>query len=203
MKITWYGHSCFAVDSDVGRLVFDPYSDGSVPGWTLPQLTADAVLCSHGHSDHAGTEKVTLSGRETSCTVETVDCFHDEVRGAKRGKNVIHIVTAENTRIVHLGDLGHELSDGQLEQIGKPDVLFIPVGGFYTIDAATAKRVADSIAARITVPMHYSGESFGYDVITRLDEYTALCGDVVQAPGSSFDPADYTGRVTLVLKAHR
>lgn len=201
MKITWYGHSCFAVESGEGTLVLDPYSDGSVPGWQLPQLTADAVLCSHGHSDHAGVEKVTLSGREPSFSVETVGCFHDGERGAKRGPDTIHIITADGVRIVHLGDLGHELDAEQLAKIGLPDVLLIPVGGFFTIDAATARRVADAIGARITVPMHYRGEGFGYDVIGTLEEYTALCSDVEYAPSNSFDPADYPNPVTLVLKA--
>ena len=203
MKITWYGHSCFMLESDGGTLVFDPYSDGSVPGLTLPQLNADMVLCSHGHSDHGGVEKVKLSGRKCSYSIEAIDCFHDEAGGAKRGANIIHAVTAEGKRIVHLGDLGHELDEAQLERIGTPDVLLIPVGGFFTIDAPTAKSIAEKIGARITVPMHYRGEGFGYDVIGTLDDYTSLCSDVVYAPANFFDPDDYSERVTLVLKAAR
>lgn len=201
MKITWYGHSCFMLESEAGRLVFDPYSDGSVPGWTLPELEADAVLCSHGHADHAGTEKVRLSGRGSGYAVKTVDCFHDEAQGAKRGTNKIHIVGCNGVRVVHMGDLGHTLSAAQLAEIGRPDVLLIPVGGYFTIDAATAHAIAGEIGARITVPMHYRSERFGYDVIGTLDEYTRLCSDVVYADTNSFDPADYADRVTLVLKA--
>ena len=200
MKITWYGHSCFRLESDAGTLVFDPYSDGSVPGLTLPQLTADTVLCSHGHADHAGVEKVTLTGRKSSYEIETIDCFHDDAEGEKRGRNIIHIVSGEGLRVVHLGDLGHTLSAGQLEKIGAPDVLLMPVGGFFTIDAPTAFGIAQQIGARITVPMHYRGEGFGYDVIGTLSEYTELCGDVVRIDADSFDPADYPGRITLVLK---
>ena len=201
MTITWYGHSCFELASTEGTVVFDPYSDGSVPGCRLPQLEADIVLCSHGHSDHAGTEKVTLSGKPCVCRVETVNCFHDDAGGAKRGPNTIHIVSAEGLRVVHLGDLGHEPDEEQYAAIGAPDVLFIPVGGYFTIDAAQARAIAGRIGARITVPMHYRGEGFGYDVIGTLDEYTKLCGDVVFAESSSFDPADYPESVTLVLRA--
>ena len=201
MKITWYGHSCFKVSFDGGSVVFDPYADGSVPGWTLPQLSADAVLCSHRHDDHAGAGKVTLSGREPKCKVETVECFHDAEHGAKRGANTIHILTADGVRVAHLGDLGHEPDEAQLAAIGAPDVLLIPVGGFYTIDAATAAAVAEKIGARITVPMHYRGEGFGYDVIGTVEEFTALRKDVRCADSNSFDPADYKDRVTLVLKA--
>lgn len=201
MKITWYGHSCFKVSFDGGSVVFDPYADGSVPGWTLPQLSADAVLCSHRHDDHAGAGKVTLSGREPDCKVETVECFHDAEHGAKRGANTIHILTADGVRVAHLGDLGHEPDEAQLAAIGAPDVLLIPVGGFYTIDAATAAAVAEKIGARITVPMHYRGDGFGYDVIGTVEEFTALRKDVRCADSNSFDPAEYKDRVTLVLKA--
>ena len=201
MKITWYGHSCFKVSFDGGSVVFDPYADGSVPGWTLPQLSADAVLCSHRHDDHAGAGKVTLSGREPDCKVETVECFHDAEHGAKRGANTIHILTADGVRVAHLGDLGHEPDEAQLAAIGAPDVLLIPVGGFYTIDAATAAAVAEKIGARITVPMHYRGDGFGYDVIGTVEEFTALRKDVRCADSNSFDPAEDKDRVTLVLKA--
>ncbi len=201
MKITWYGQSCFKVSFDGGSVVFDPYADGSVPGWTLPQLSADAVLCSHRHDDHAGAGKVTLSGREPDCKVETVECFHDAEHGAKRGANTIHILTADGVRVAHLGDLGHEPDEAQLAAIGAPDVLLIPVGGFYTIDAATAAAVAEKIGARITVPMHYRGDGFGYDVIGTVEEFTALRKDVRCADSNSFDPAEYKDRVALVLKA--
>lgn len=201
MKITWYGHSCFKVSFDGGSVVFDPYADGSVPGWTLPQLSADAVLCSHRHDDHAGAGKVTLSGREPDCKVETVECFHDAEHGAKRGANTIHILTADGVRVAHLGDLGHEPDEAQLAAIGAPDVLLIPVGGFYTIGAATAAAVAEKIGARITVPMHYRGDGFGYDVIGTVEEFTALRKDVRCADSNSFDPAEYKDRVTLILKA--
>lgn len=200
MKITWLGHSCFRLDSAAGSLVLDPYADGSVPGLTLPQQSADAVLCSHYHDDHGAAEKVMLTGRPCGYEVGALECFHDEAEGAKRGKNLVHIVSAEGVRVVHLGDLGHGLDEGRLEKIGRPDVLLLPVGGFFTIDARQAKTLADAIGARITVPMHYRGEGFGYDVIGPLEEYTGLCGDVVYAGSNSFDPACYAERATLVLR---
>ena len=83
MKITWLGHSCFRLDSAAGSLVLDPYADGSVPGLTLPQQSADAVLCSHYHDDHGAAEKVTLTGRPCGYEVGALECFHDEAEGAK------------------------------------------------------------------------------------------------------------------------
>lgn len=141
MKLTWYGHSCFMIESRAGRVVFDPYADGSVPGLTLKPLTADLVLCSHGHADHAGEDKVTLTGEQTDYTVETLGCWHDDANGQKRGENLIRIVSGGGARVCHLGDVGHMLSKGQIKAIGHVDTLLIPVGGFYTIDAATAREI--------------------------------------------------------------
>ncbi len=200
MKITWLGHSCFMLEGAEGTLVLDPYSDGSVPGWRLPELKADAVLCSHGHADHAGVEKVKLSGRAHGYGIEAVGCFHDGEGGALRGENIIHIITGGGVRVAHLGDLGHGLDSEQLARIGRPDVLLIPVGGHFTIDAAQADAIAREIGARVTVPMHYRGEGFGYEVIGPLSDFTALRDGVVYADSNSFDPADYEDGATLVLK---
>ncbi len=172
MKLIWHGHSCFELVSTEGTAVFDPYAPGSVPGLRLPRLQADAVLCSHYHRDHGYAEAVTLSGRTPGFTVERIPCFHDEKRGSLRGKNVIHIVKAEGLRVAHLGDLGHMLSQEQLERLGKPDLLLIPVGGHYTIDAQTAAKLARAVGARVTVPMHYRGATFGYAEIGTVEDFT-------------------------------
>ena len=161
MKLTWYGHSCFMIESRAGRVVFDPYADGSVPGLTLKPLTADLVLCSHGHADHAGEDKVTLTGEQTDYTVETLGCWHDDANGQKRGENLIRIVSGGGARVCHLGDVGHMLSKGQIKAIGHVDALLIPVGGFYTIDAATARELReetglDLLEIRHVMPPAYS-----------------------------------------------
>ena len=106
MKITWCGHSCFLVETREGSAVLDPYAPGSVPGVSLPALTADAVLCSHGHRDHGYTEGVRLSGKPAAFSVKTIPCFHDDKGGSLRGENLIRVIEAEGLRIAHLGDLG-------------------------------------------------------------------------------------------------
>ena len=201
MKLTWYGHSCFLLETAEGSVVFDPYAPGSVPGVELPRgLTADAVHCSHGHKDHGYAAGVTLSGREPGFRVKRVDCWHDDRQGALRGRNTIWIVEAEGRRIAHLGDLGHELSPAQLTALGRVDLLLIPVGGHYTIDAATADRVSRKIAAALTVPMHYRGPGFGFKVIGPVDDFLALCDEVVRLDSSEMDPELIRGPVTVVLK---
>lgn len=172
MKLTWYGHSCFLVETAEGSVLLDPYSPGSVPGLQLPELTADLVLCSHNHRDHGYREGVKLSGRTPALRVERLETFHDEKGGALRGPNTVHILEAEGLRVVHLGDLGHMLSPEQIAALGRVDLLLIPVGGHYTIDGSTAAKLASAIGAGITVPMHYRGEGFGYDVIGPVEDFT-------------------------------
>ncbi len=200
MKLTWYGHSCFMMESRAGRVVFDPYADGSVPGLTLPRLTADLVLCSHGHADHAGEDKVTLTGEQTDYTVETLCCWHDDVGGKKRGENLIRIVSGGGARVCHLGDVGHMLSKGQIKAIGHVDALLIPVGGFYTIDAAAARELADAIDAQLVIPMHYRGEGFGFDELDTVEPFAALSKNVEYAEGSSIELPDFGAPRTVVLK---
>ena len=178
MKIVWHGHACFTLESRDGTVVFDPYEPGYVPGLRMPELSADMVLCSHKHRDHGCTQAVKQTKRLTALKISSIPCFHDELEGAKRGENLIYIVDAEDRRIVHMGDLGHMLSDEQIEALGCVDVLMIPIGGFYTIDAETAFALAEKIGAKITIPMHYRGEGFGYDVIGCLEDYTELAQSV-------------------------
>ena len=188
MNITWLGHSCFLIESGGYRVVLDPYYVETYPAL---RVSADETLCSHGHRDHAFVEAVTLSGRDKSespFTVETVPTFHDDAGGAKRGQNTIHILRAEGLTVAHCGDLGHMPDDAQLAALRGCDALLIPVGGYYTIDAETAKAVADAIAPRVTVPMHYRFGTHGYDEIGTLDEFLALCdaAQVHRLDGNSF-----------------
>ena len=129
MKLTWYGHSCFLLESGEGSIVFDPYRPGSVPGWELPELRADAVICSHGHRDHGWSEGVTLTGGSFTGRIEQIASFHDDRRGALRGENTITLAEADGVRAVHMGDIGCALTAEQIAALGRVDVLMIPVGG--------------------------------------------------------------------------
>ena len=106
MTITWCGHACFLLESSCGSVVFDPYAPGKVPGWELPALTADKVVCSHGHADHNWAEGVKLTGRTFTGKLTQIPSFHDDRRGALRGDNLITLVEAEDLRVVHMGDIG-------------------------------------------------------------------------------------------------
>jgi L-ascorbate metabolism protein UlaG (beta-lactamase superfamily) len=174
MNITWLGHSCFLLDSGGYRVVLDPYCMDTYPPL---RVDADEILCSHDHRDHNFTEGVTLSGRgrtDSPFAVETLETFHDEARGAKRGRNTIRILRAEGLTVVHCGDLGHALDGAQLAALRGCDALLLPVGGYYTIDAQTAKAVADAVAPRVVVPMHYRFGAHGYAEIGTAEEFLAL-----------------------------
>lgn len=174
MKITWHGHSCFTIATAQGSVTVDPFQDNYVPGLGVIRPVSDAVFCSHGHGDHHGVDAVQLTGKECGIGVDTVSTFHDEVEGAKRGTNLIHIFSAEDMKVIHLGDLGCELTQEQIAVLANPDVLLIPVGGFYTIDAKQARTIIDQLTPRVIIPMHYKGKGFGFDVIAPVDDFLSL-----------------------------
>ena len=201
MHITWLGHSCFRVESRGYTAVLDPYADGSVEGLLPVRETADLVLCSHEHGDHNARDLVTLrEGKAPVFRVETISTYHDDQKGAKRGPNTIHILDDGVFRAAHAGDLGCALSGEELEKLKGLDVLMVPVGGYYTIDAAQARTLVNAVKPRIVIPMHYRGQGFGFDVLAELEDYTRLCGDVVRYGGSVLELTKDLPAQTAVLK---
>ncbi len=200
MKIIWLGHACFKLETVEGSVVFDPFSDGSVEGLANIRETADLAIASHGHGDHAALENVVLSGKKPAMKITAIPCFHDDAGGTKRGVNLIHIVESEGLRVAHFGDLGHMLSPQQLAQVGALDAAMIPVGGFYTIDAKTAREIADALPCRIVIPMHYRSDSFGFPVLATLEEFLALSKNVVKYGQNTITVTADTPAQTAILQ---
>ena len=161
------GHAEFLIETESGvRIVTDPYDAGC--GYPVRAITADLALVSHHHHDHDAVENLKGAPRiidqpgeytpETGMRITAVRGFHDDAGGSKRGETLLFLAEAEGLRIVHLGDLGCPLSAEQIGILKNPDVLMVPVGGFYTIDAAQAKKTAEQLGARIILPMHYKTE---------------------------------------------
>ena len=188
LSVTYLGHSCFLLDFDGYRIVLDPYADGSVPGLGPVRETADAVYCSHGHSDHSAAENVTLTGRGAPAdfSVEELETDHDDAGGALRGKNTVRRFRFGPISAVHLGDLGRALTEAEAARLERPDLLLIPVGGFFTINAAQAKQIVDALGPRVTVLMHYRTPKSGYPVIASLKKVEAVFG-AVRHVGSMLD----------------
>lgn len=169
MKIKWYGQSCFLLTSDNGtRILTDPV--GKIPGYRLPEMGADIVTVSHNHSDHNNIKVVKGDfvhlDQPVKCTkkgmgITGVATFHDKAGGTKRGKNIIFSFNIDGINVCHCGDLGHVLTGEQVREIGKVDVLLVPVGGRFTINAADAVEVMKQLRPAVTVPMHYRTKALG------------------------------------------
>ena len=163
LQIRWHGHSCFEITNDV-TIVTDPH-DGKSIGIPAPSVKGDIILVSHNHYDHNSVKsvekedsKVITDERKRNVSdvqIEGISVFHDESHGAKRGKNIIYKFNVDGINFCHLGDLGHELDEETLSKIGEVDILFIPVGGTFTIDAEKAWKTIDKIKPKIAIPMHY------------------------------------------------
>jgi L-ascorbate metabolism protein UlaG (beta-lactamase superfamily) len=172
MKIKWLGHSSFVITSDTGtRIITDPYEVGGGVNYGPIKESADIVTVSHDHADHNNVAAVQGSPTVVRGVAEVkgikfkgIPTYHDDAGGGKRGRNTILCFEVDGMRVCHLGDLGHQLSDSQLAELGKVDVLLIPVGGFYTIDAKVATQLGDRLKPKVIVPMHYKTAKCDYPI---------------------------------------
>lgn len=175
MIITWHGQSCFRLQDKIGpdglSLVTDPF-DKSL-GLKVPNFEADIVTVSHQHHDHNNVSALrgqpfVIDGPgeydRRGVLIEGVDSYHDARSGQDRGLNTIFRIEMEDISITHLGDLGHTLDNFQLERLAGTDILLIPVGGKYTIDARQAVEVIAQIEPRLIIPMHYKVKGLNLDI---------------------------------------
>lgn len=187
MNIKYLGHAAFVITSDTGiRIITDPYDTG--PDLTYGEITesADIVTVSHDHFDHSNVaavkgnpEVVRKTGRSTVKGTEFrgIATYHDEAKGRLRGNNTIFCFEVDGIRVCHLGDLGHLLDDKQVAEIGSVDIVFIPVGGYYTIDAKAATEVCNQLKPKVIIPMHYKTEK-GIPNIVGVDGFLREKGNV-------------------------
>ncbi len=166
MKIKWNGHASFTITADDGTvLVTDPYDPsgyGGVLKYDEVGDKADAALISHDHADHnypqglSGSPQVLNgSGQVKAIQVTGIDTSHDESDGSERGPNVVFSFVVDGISICFLGDLGHQLSPEHIASIGSVDLLLIPVGGTFTVDADGAAKVVEALGAKLVIPMHF------------------------------------------------
>lgn len=199
MDISYLGHASFRIKSKTGTVVTDPFD--STVGFSFPSTSADIVTVSHFHSDHNNTKAISGTTRRVNpfvidepgeyeiegVSVFGYKTFHDDKSGAERGENIVYVIQSEGIRVVHLGDLGHKLSEKMVETLDGVDVLMIPVGGVYTMDAKLALETIETISPSIAIPMHYrtsshKAETFGE--MTEIGEFVSLYGaDVREVDG--------------------
>ena len=178
MKIKWLGHASFMITSDTGtRIITDPYGTRADLSYGEIKESADIVTVSHDHGDHnnvaavrGNPQVVRGAAKVKGIEFKGIPCCHDDAGGEKRGKNTIFCFEVDGVRICHLGDLGHQLSDKEVAELGKVDILLIPVGGFYTIDAKVAGQVCDRLKPKVIIPMHYKTDRYS-GPISRADDF--------------------------------
>ena len=163
LQIRWHGHSCWEITNNI-TLVTDPH-DGKSIGIPAPTVAGDIILVSHDHYDHNSVKSVEKDNSkvitdERKRTIENIeisgfDSFHDEDMGAKRGNNIIYKFIIDEIKFCHLGDLGHNLENDTIQKIGEVDILFVPIGGTFTVDDKKAWSVVNKIKPKIIIPMHY------------------------------------------------
>ena len=185
MKITYIGHSSFKIEIDSKVFVVDPY-DPKVLGYDFPETKADILLLSHGDPETAYIKGVKgysmlIDGpgeyETAGIFIYGLPTYHDTKEGVERGKNTVYLIEDSGFNILHLGSLGHELPQTTLEKIGDVDVLMIPVGGNYVIDAETASKVISSIEPKFVIPMHYYTEDSNYEEqLAKLEEFLGEMG---------------------------
>lgn len=191
MEIKYLGHSSFLLRTKNARIVTDPF-DPKMVGLKLPKTEADIVTISHHHKDHDGG----LSQIDGSPTVFDwpgqfekngvriwgYRTFHDKAQGAERGENIMYKFEADGVSVLHCGDLGMVPDDSFMEEVGDVDVLLVPVGGYYTIDAQEAIDVIKRAEPAIVVPMHYGSEENAIKEIAPLSDFLKKIGAEAAVP---------------------
>lgn len=179
MDIYWLGQACFKIKGKSTTVVIDPFNPQFTGLKVDKDLSSDVVLVSHQHQDHNFTQGVDgdpiiFSGpgeyEIKGVSITGVASFHDKVQGQDRGKNTIYHIFMDGVNLVHLGDLGHVLTDDQMNLVEITDILMVPVGSVYTIDAKDAARIIEQLEPRVVIPMHYKlpGLKFELDEVDKF-----------------------------------
>lgn len=204
MKITWLGHSSFMIQGEKMTVITDPYDE---IGLEFPKVSANIVTVSHDHFDHCAVRKVggspqvvkKVGATEISgVQITGFPTYHDTAKGGQRGTNTVFRIKMDAVTLCHLGDLGHTLTQAQVSEICPVDILFVPIGGVYTIDASGAKQVVEAVKPRIVIPMHYkvAGLSLG---IAPVANFTKMMGKFTEESVLEVTPQTLPKETTVVV----
>ncbi|MBC7080841.1 MAG: MBL fold metallo-hydrolase [Thermoplasmatales archaeon] len=182
LRIRWHGHSCFSISNNK-TIIIDPH-DGVSIGIPSPRIKADIILVTHDHFDHNQAKLVEKEGsivlrsgkKFEEIEIESFSSYHDKEKGRKRGEITVFKIKYDEIIFCHLGDIG-EIDEKLIKEIGDVDILFIPVGGTFTINAKEALEMSKKINPRVIVPMHYKIEGLSLP-IDRLDKFLDLIEEI-------------------------
>lgn len=193
MDITWLGHSCFRIRGSQAIIITDPFPPGL--GYTLGKQSADIVTVSHPHPSHSydaginsqyrlvkGPGEYEISG----VLILGISTFHDAVKGQSKGKNTVYLMEVDGVAICHLGDIGHILSDEQIEELGNVDILMLPVGGVSTINASMAAETVRKVGPKVVIPMHYKTPKTSRD-LEPVENFLKEMGQTLVEPRPKFN----------------
>jgi len=196
MIINWFGQSCFKIQGEKSVVVTDPFDNSY--GLKLPRLSADIVTISHDHHDHNNVKSVKGIGETDpfvinglgeyeikNVFIQGISAYHDDKEGKERGENIIYRINLDGISLAHLGDLGHNLTNGQIEKLEGVDILMIPVGGVFTINAKQATEVIAQLEPRIVIPMHYNLS--GLKLSKKIDGISVFCKEFGACPTEEID----------------
>lgn len=193
MEIKYIGHSSFFIKSKEARVVTDPYDPGMV-GLKFPKTEADIVTISHQHPDHnyiAGISGTPLvidwpgEFEKNGVRIFGYRSFHDKNKGQERGENTLYKIETEDLSILHCGDLGHLIDDSFIEEIGEVDILMVPVGGLFTIDATEAVELVKRVEPKLVIPMHYNSPKLKqeqFEKLTGVEDFLKKIGASGEEP---------------------
>ena len=195
MKITWVGHACFLIEAKEARILTDPFGE-EVP-YPFPAKPVDIVTVSHGHFDHNAIHRVPGRPAVIEATgdfdvhgvpIRGMASYHDDKKGAERGPNILYAFELEGTTVAHLGDLGEPLDEKQRAALANADVLFVPVGGHFTIDAKQAASLIENLLnVRLVIPMHYKTDVIADWPIAAVDEFESLVDNARRVGASTIE----------------
>jgi len=194
VKIQWFGQACFCITSQTGlKLITDPYQTGLSPRFLYAPVnsSADIVTVSHSHGDHdnisavSGNPVIIRNSGVTSVKgleIKGVMTFHDKVKGAELGPNIIFTFEMDGLRLAHLGDLGHPLDSEQIAELKGTDILFVPAGGGNPQDFQDVINLWQQLKPRLVIPMHFStvhclSQKYKAEDLLRLVPCAKIIGD--------------------------
>jgi L-ascorbate metabolism protein UlaG (beta-lactamase superfamily) len=205
MKITWLGHASFLIESGDKKLITDPFDEQL--GYPVYDEEADIATVSHGHWDHSAVDRLKGSPQVVKSAgdfeidgfkITGFNAYHDQSEGRDRGSNTIYKIFAEGIALVHLGDLGHIPTAEQYARMGEVDLLMIPVGGVYTIDAEEAYQIVQAIKPGIVIPMHYNTPHLCFE-LAPLEQFTCKFNQVVKQPYLEINAENFSQPMEIIV----